>query len=50
MLIRCSKQRGMKAVVSIIGSQTALFTDNGEEKRPTGRICGFDRLREMEDV
>ena len=23
------KQRGMKAVVSIIGSQTALFTDNG---------------------
>ena len=25
------KQRGMKAVVSIIGSQTALFTDNGEE-------------------
>ena len=40
------KQRGMKAVVSIIGSQTALFTDNGEENAYWSHLR-LDRLREM---
>ena len=43
------KQRGMKAVVSIIGSQTALFTDNGEENAYWSHLR-LDRLREMQDV
>ena len=34
------KQRGMKAVVSIIGSQTALFTENGEETLLVASACG----------
>ena len=41
------KQRGMKAVVSIIGSQTALFTDNGEENAYWSHLR-LDRLREMQ--
>ena len=40
------KQRGMKAVVSIIGSQTALFTDNGEENAYWSHLR-LDRLREI---
>ena len=43
------KQRGMKAVVSIIGSQTALFTDNGEENAYWSHLRA-ERLRETEDV
>lgn len=35
------KQRGMKAVVSIIGSQTALFTDNGEENAYWSHLAGL---------
>lgn len=44
------KQRGMRAVVSIIGSQTALFTDNGEENAYWVAFGGLERLREMQDV
>ena len=43
------RQRGMRAVVSIIGSQTALFTDNGEENAYWSHLR-LDRLREMQDV
>ena len=43
------KQRGMKAVVSVIGSQTALFTDNGEENAYWSHLR-LERLREMQDV
>lgn len=43
------KQRGMRAVVSIIGSQTALFTDNGQENAYWSHLR-LDRLREMQDV
>ena len=43
------RQRGMRAVVSIIGSQTALFTENGEENAYWSHLR-LDRLREMQDV
>lgn len=43
------RQRGMRAVVSIIGSQTALFTENGEENAYWSHLRA-ERLRETEDV
>ena len=39
----------MRAVVSIIGSQTALFTENGEENAYWSHLRA-ERLRETEDV
>ena len=39
----------MKAVVSVIGSQTALFTDNGEENAYWSHLR-IERLREMQEV
>ena len=43
------RQRGMRAVVSNIGSHTALLTQNGEEK-PNRSHLRAERLRETEDV
>ena len=43
------RQRGMRTVVSIIGSQTALFTENGEENAYWSHLRA-ERLRETEDV
>ena len=43
------RQRGMRAVVSIIGSQTALFTENGEENAYWSHLRA-EQLRETEDV
>ena len=43
------RQRGMRAVVSIIGSQTALYTEEGTENAYWSHLR-LDRLREMQDV
>lgn len=41
--------RGMRAVVSIIGSQTALFSESGEENAYWSHLR-LDRLHETQDV
>ena len=46
---KVAKEGKMKAVVSIIGSQTALFTDNGEENAYWSHLRA-ERLRETADV
>ena len=43
------KQRGMKAVVSIIGSQIGRFSPTTEENAYWSHLR-LDRLREMQDV
>ena len=43
------QQRGMRAVVSIIGSQTALYTQEGTENAYWSHLR-LDRLQEMQDV
>lgn len=43
------RERGMHAVVSIIGCQTALFTENGEENAYWSHLR-VERLLEMQDV
>ena len=43
------QQRGMRAVVSIIGSQTALYTEEGTENAYWSHLR-LDRLQEMQDV
>lgn len=43
------QQRGMRAVVSIIGSQTALFSENGQENAYWSHLR-LERLQEMQDV
>ena len=43
------RQERMRTVVSIIGSQTALFTENGEENAYWSHLRA-ERLRETEDV
>ena len=43
------QQRGMRAVLSIIGSQTALYTAEGTENAYWSHLR-LDRLREMQDV
>ena len=43
------RERGMRAVVSIIGCQTALFTENGEENAYWSHLR-VERLLEMQDV
>ncbi|MDY3618529.1 polysaccharide deacetylase family protein [Agathobaculum sp.] len=43
------KDRGMRAVVSVIGSQTALFTENGEENAYWSHLK-LEHLEEMQDV
>lgn len=43
------QQRGMRAVVSIIGSQTALYTEEGTENAYWSHLR-LDRLAEMQDV
>ena len=43
------RQRGMRAVVSIIGSQTALYTQEGTENAYWSHLR-LDRLQEMQDV
>jgi len=43
------KQRGMRAVISVIGSQTELFTENGQENAYWSYM-GIERLRESQDV
>ena len=43
------QQRGMRAVVSIIGSQTALYTEDGTENAYWSHLR-LDRLQEMQDV
>lgn len=43
------KERKMTAVVSIIGKQTELFTENGQENAYWSHLT-TDRLQEMQDV
>lgn len=43
------RERNMKAVISVIGSQTALFTQNGEENAYWSHVT-LDHLRQMRDV
>ena len=43
------QQRGMRAVISVIGSQTAQYTENGEENAYWSHLR-LDRLEEMQDV
>ncbi len=43
------KQRGMRAVISVIGSQTELFTENGEENAYWSYMR-MSRLLETQDV
>ena len=43
------EQRGMRAVVSVIGSQTAQYTENGVENAYWSHLR-LDRLTEMQDV
>lgn len=43
------QQRGMRAVISIIGSQTALYTEEGTENAYWSHLR-LDRLAEMQDV
>ena len=43
------QQRGMRAVVSIIGSQTALYTQEGTENAYWSHLR-LDRLQEVQDV
>ena len=43
------QQRGMRAVLSLIGSQTALYTAEGTENAYWSHLR-LDRLREMQDV
>lgn len=43
------QERGMRAVVSIIGSQTELFTENGEENAYWSHLK-LDHLWQMQDV
>lgn len=43
------RQRGMRAVVSIIGRQTATFTEDGTENAYWSHLR-LDRLAEMQDV
>lgn len=43
------KERGMTAVISIIGKQTAMFTENGQENAYWSHLT-VERLREMEGV
>lgn len=42
------RELGMRAVVSVIGSQTELFTDNGQENAYWSYLS-LERLREMHD-
>ena len=43
------EQRGMRAVVSVIGSQTAQYTENGVENAYWSHLT-LERLAEMQDV
>ena len=43
------QQRGMRAVISVIGSQTAQYTENGVENAYWSHLR-LDRLEEMQDV
>lgn len=43
------QERGMRAVVSVIGSQTELFTENGQENAYWSHLK-LDHLHEMQDV
>lgn len=43
------QQRGMRAVVSVIGSQTAQYTENGVENAYWSHLR-LERLKEMQDV
>lgn len=43
------QERGMRAVVSIIGSQTEMYTENGQENAYWSHL-NMERLREMQDV
>lgn len=43
------QERGMRAVVSIIGYQTEMYTENGQENAYWSHLS-MERLREMQDV